>query len=67
MIWGEAELFKGIGGAKVNTFRDTRKLFAGRRGEEGIIFRDQGSTDALGGGPHRCNCRQRVVTASYAT
>ena len=29
--WGEAELFLGIWAAKANTFRETRKLFAGRR------------------------------------
>ena len=52
-IWGEAELFLGIWGAKANTFRETRTLFAGRRGDQCIIFRDQGSTD-LPWGPHRC-------------
>ena len=45
LIWGEAELFLGIWGAKANTFRETRTLFAGRRGDQCIIFRDQGSTD----------------------
>ena len=49
VIWGEAELFLGIWGAKANTFRETRKLFAGRRGDQCIIFRDQGSTDPPGG------------------
>ena len=44
-IWGEAELFLGIWGAKVNAFRETRQLFAGIRGDECIIFRDQESTD----------------------
>ena len=44
-IWGEAELFLGIWGEKANTFRETRTLFAGRRGDQCIIFRDQGSTD----------------------
>ena len=44
-IWGEAELFLGIWGAKANTFRETRTLFAGRRRDQCIIFRDQGSTD----------------------
>ena len=44
-IWEEAELFLGIWGAKANTFRETRTLFAGRRGDQCIIFRDQGSTD----------------------
>ena len=44
-IWGEAELFLGIWRAKENTFRETRKLFAGTRGDLCIIFRDQGSTD----------------------
>ena len=44
-IWGEAALFLGIWGAKANTFRETRTLFAGRRGDLCIIFRDQGSTD----------------------
>ena len=39
----------GIRGAKENTFRETRKLFAGRRGDECIIFMDQGSTDPPGG------------------
>ena len=48
-IWGEAELFLGIWGAKANTFRERRTLFAGRRGDQCIIFRDQGSTDPPGG------------------
>ena len=48
-IWGEDELFLGIWGAKANTFRETIKLFAGRRGDECIIFRDQGSTIPPGG------------------
>ena len=52
-IRGEAELFLGIWGAKANTFRETRKLFSGRRGDECIIFRDQGNTDPPHpGGPH---------------
>ena len=42
-FWGEAELLLGICGAKANTFRETRKLFAGRRGDQCIIFRDQGA------------------------
>ena len=46
--WGEAELFLGILGANANTFRGTRTLFSGRRGDQRIIFRDQGSTDPLG-------------------
>ena len=46
-IWGEADLFLGIWGAKANTFRETRTLFAGRRGDRCIIFKDQGSTDPL--------------------
>ena len=32
-----------------NTFREMRKLFAGRRVDECIIFRDPGSTDPPGG------------------
>ena len=44
-IWGEAELFFGIWGAKANTFREMRTLFAGRRGDQCINFRDQGKTD----------------------
>ena len=48
-FWGEAELFLGIWGAKANTFRETRTLFAGRRGDQCIIFRDQGITDPPGG------------------
>ena len=44
-IWEEAELILGIWGAKANTSRETRTLFAGRRGDQCIIFRDQGSTD----------------------
>ena len=44
-ILGEAGRFLGIWGAKANTFRETRTLFAGRRGDQCIIFRDQGSTD----------------------
>ena len=47
-IWGEAELFLGIWGAEANTFRETRKLFAGKRGDQCVIFRDQGSTDPRG-------------------
>ena len=50
-IWGEAKLFLGIWGTKVNTFRETRTLFAGRRGDQCIIFRDQGSTGPPWG-PH---------------
>ena len=57
-IWGEAALFLGIWGAKANTFRETMKLFAGRWGDECIIFRDQWSTDPppMGGlnMPHCC-------------
>ena len=49
-IWGEAELFLGIWGANANTFREMRTLFAGRRGDQYIIFRDQGSTDPPLGG-----------------
>ena len=37
MNWGEAELFLGIWGAKANTLRETRKLFAGR-GEINALF-----------------------------
>ena len=48
-IWGEAELFLGIWGAKANTFRETGTLFAGRREDQCIIFRDQRSTDPPGG------------------
>ena len=48
-ILGEAELFLGIWGAKANTFRETRKLFAGRPVDHCIIFRDQVSTDPPGG------------------
>ena len=44
-IWGEAIISLGIWGAKANTFRETKNLFAGRWGDECIIFRDQGSTD----------------------
>ena len=33
--------------AKANTFREMRTLFAGRRGDQCIIFRDLGSTDPL--------------------
>ena len=47
-FWGEAELFLGIWGAKANTFRETGTLFAGRRGDQCIILRDQGSTDPPG-------------------
>ena len=53
-IWGEAELFLGIWGAKANTLRETRTLFGRRRGDHCIIFRDQGSTDAAGGGGAHC-------------
>ena len=65
-IWGEAELFLGVWGAKANTFRETRKLFAGRRGDQCIIFRDQGSTapPPLGGLifhlPHDKNAAARI-------
>ena len=44
-------IFLGILREKANTFRETRKLFEGRRGDECIIFRDQGSTDPPWG-PH---------------
>ena len=50
---GEAELFLGIWGAKANTFREIRTLFAGRQGDQCIIFRDQGSTDPPWG-PQYC-------------
>ena len=43
-FWGEAELLLGIWVAKANTFRELMTLFAGRRGDQCIIFRDQGST-----------------------
>ena len=48
-IWGEAELFLGILGAKENTFREQRKFFSGIWGDHCIIFWDQGSTDPPGG------------------
>ena len=51
-IWGEAELFLGIWEAKANTFWQTRTLFAERRGDQCIIFMDQGSTVPTTGGPH---------------
>ena len=52
-IWGEAELFLGIWGAKANSFREKRKLFSGIRGDQCIIFRDLGSTYPPPlGGPH---------------
>ena len=50
-IWGEAELFLGIWGVKANTFRETRTLSAGRRGDQCIILRDQESTDPPPWGP----------------
>ena len=50
-FWGEAELILGIERAKANTFRETRTLFAGRWGDQCIIFRDQGSTDPPPWGP----------------
>ena len=37
-IWGETELFLGIWGAKANTFRETRTLFAARRGDQAALF-----------------------------
>ena len=43
-IWGEAELFLGIWGAKANNFREKRKLFSGIWGDQCNIFRDLGST-----------------------
>ena len=49
-VWGEAERFLGIWGAKANTFRETRTLFAGGRGDQCIICRDQGCTDPPPGG-----------------
>ena len=52
-IWEKSELLLGILGAKTNTFKETRTLFAGRRGDQCIIFRDQASTDPLWG-PHLC-------------
>ena len=45
---GGAELFLGTWRVKANTFGETRKLFAGRRGDQCIIFREQGSTDPQG-------------------
>ena len=48
-IWGEAELFLGIWGAKANNFREKRKLFSGSWGDQCIIFRDLGSTYPPGG------------------
>ena len=62
-IWGEAELFLGIWGAKANTFREMRTLFAGRRGDQYIIFRDQGSTDPWG--PHYCSINKTPLVDSY--
>ena len=51
-FWGEAELSLGIWGAKANTLKETRTLFAGRLRDQCIIFRDHGSTDPPWG-PHR--------------
>ena len=48
-IWGEAEQFLGIWGAKANNLRETRKLFSGIWGDQCIIFRDLGSTYPPGG------------------
>ena len=36
-------------GAEANTFREKKKSFSVRRGDQYIIFRDQGSTDPPGG------------------
>ena len=52
-IWGEAELILRIWGANENTFstfRELRNFLSGIRGNQCIIFRDQGSTDPQGGG-----------------
>ena len=49
-IWGEAEQFLGIWGAKTNNSREKRKLFLGIWGDQCIIFRDLGSTSPQGGG-----------------
>ena len=50
-IWGEAELFLGIWGAKANTFRETRKLFAGS-GEMNALFSGIKGAQTPPGGPH---------------
>ena len=43
-FWGFGEklnIFSGIWGGKANNYRETRTLFAGRQGDQCIIFRDQ--------------------------
>ena len=60
-IWGEAELFLGIWGAKANTFREPMTVFAGRRGDQCIIFRDQGSTDPPGASVVCTLCMQLLL------
>ena len=51
-IWGEAEVILGIWGAKEKSFRELRYFLSGSLGDQCIIFRDQGSTNPPGGGPH---------------
>ena len=63
-IWGEAELFLGIWGAKANNFRDTRKLFSGIWGDQCIIFRDLGSTYPPGGLKQNKQTKQMGVNQS---
>ena len=48
-IWGEVELILRIWGAKENTFKELRNFLSGIRGDQCIIFRDQGSTEPPGG------------------
>ena len=47
--WGESELIVGIWGAKTNYFQGAGD-FSGIWGDQRIIFREQGSTDPMGGG-----------------
>ena len=53
-------------GEKLNyTLREMRTLFAGRRGDQCIIFRDPGSTDGGGGGGLANEENQCLIQYAY--
>ena len=51
-ICGEVELVLRIWGAKEKYFKGAEEFSSRIWGDQCIIFRDQGSTDPPGGGPH---------------
>ena len=63
MIWGEAELFLGIWGAKAKYFQGDENIFSGLCGDKCIFLRSKGAQPP--GGPHMgSDVGQIFLTAS---